>query len=100
MKTNQRQAFEWWDKLNINQKVWYGQMFPYKNANELIYRAYQEHLVNTKSHLRIVEQEYIMKFDTFTSTKGYGHVAFNRAKEGTTRAAIFFIIALIIVGSV
>jgi len=32
-------------------------MFPYKNANELIYRAYQEHLVNTKSHLRIVEWE-------------------------------------------
>jgi len=41
-----------------------------------------------------------MKFDTFTSTKGYGHAAFNRAKEGTTRAAIFFIVALIIVGSV
>jgi len=37
-----------------------------------------------------------MKFDTFTSTKGYGHVAFNRAKEGTARAVIFFIAALII----
>ena len=41
-----------------------------------------------------------MKFDTFTSTKGYGHAAFNRAMEGTIRAAIFFIVALIIVGSV
>ena len=41
-----------------------------------------------------------MKFDTFTSTKGYGHVAFNRAKEGTVRAAIFFIVAILIVGSV
>jgi len=40
-----------------------------------------------------------MKFDTFTSTKGYGHVAFNRAKESTARAAIFFILAIIIVGS-
>jgi len=39
-----------------------------------------------------------MKFDTFTSEKGYGHVAFNRAKEGTIRAAIFFIAAIIIVG--
>jgi len=56
MKTNQRQAFEWWDSLNINQKVWYGQMFPeFANKSQLIYRAYQEHLVNTKSHLRIVE---------------------------------------------
>jgi len=34
--------------------------------------------------------------DVFTSRKNYGHVAFNRAKEGTTRAAIFFIAALII----
>ena len=55
MKTNQRQAFDWWDSLNITQKVWYGQMFPHKNANELIYRAYQEHLVNTKSHLRVIK---------------------------------------------
>jgi hypothetical protein len=39
-----------------------------------------------------------MKFDTFTSTKGYGHVAYNRAKEGTIRAAIFFIVAFIIAG--
>jgi len=38
--------------------------------------------------------------DVFTSSKNYGHVAFNRAKEGTTRAAIFFIVAIIIVGSV
>jgi len=38
--------------------------------------------------------------DVFTSRKNYGHVAFNRAKEGTARAAIFFILAIIIVGSV
>ena len=38
--------------------------------------------------------------DVFTSHKNYGHVAFNRAKEGTIRAAIFFIIAIIIAGSV
>ena len=34
--------------------------------------------------------------DVFTSSKNYGHVAFNRAKEGTARAVIFFIAALII----
>ena len=38
--------------------------------------------------------------DVFTSRKNYGHVAFNRAKESTVRAAIFFILAIIIVGSV
>jgi len=38
--------------------------------------------------------------DVFTSSKNYGHVAYNRAKEGTTRAALFFIIAIIIAGSV
>ena len=37
--------------------------------------------------------------DVFTSQKNYGHVAFNRAKEGTTRAAIFFIVAIIIAGA-
>ena len=37
-----------------------------------------------------------MKFDTFTSKKSYGHVAFNRTKEGTIRAIIFFIAALVI----
>ena len=37
--------------------------------------------------------------DVFTSSKNYGHVAYNRAKEGTTRAALFFIIAIIIAGS-
>ena len=41
-----------------------------------------------------------MKFDTFTSTKGYGHVAYNRAKEGSARAAVFFIIAIIIAGAI
>ena len=37
--------------------------------------------------------------DVFTTRKNYGHVAYNRAKEGTTRAALFFIIAIIIAGS-
>ena len=39
-----------------------------------------------------------MNFDTFTSTKGYGHAAYNRAKEGTVRAASFFIAVFIIAG--
>ena len=37
--------------------------------------------------------------DVFTSSKNYGHVAFNRAKEGTTRAVIFFILMIIAVGA-
>lgn len=38
--------------------------------------------------------------DVFTSSKNYGHVAYNRAMEGTVRAVSFFVAALIIVNLV
>jgi len=54
MNTKQRAAFLWWDCLTISQKAWYGQMYPYKNAQEIIFSAYDEYIKN-KGHLRVVK---------------------------------------------
>jgi len=50
-----RRACLWWDQLTMNQKVWYGQMYPeYVNRTDLIFKAYEEY-IKSGNHLRIVK---------------------------------------------
>ena len=39
-----------------------------------------------------------MKFDTFTSRKSYGHVAYNRTLRNTQMFGVFIAICIAIVG--